>query len=77
MEFLAGEPPRYKPSSRNQEAIDLSLNSYGGSPLAPDALEIGDLAPDFELVVSGGRMFHLQSVLPASPVVIVFYRGHW
>ncbi len=80
-EALAGEPPRYKPSSRSAEPIDLSANHYGGSLLAPAALEIGEKAPDFTLPVSGGGTFHLQSHLQSAaqngPVVIVFYRGHW
>jgi hypothetical protein len=73
----AGEPPRYKPSSRSPEPIDLSVDRYGGSSLAPAALVIGEKAPDFTLPVSGGSTFHLQAAVDNGPVVIVFYRGHW
>ncbi|MDA0272501.1 MAG: redoxin domain-containing protein [Proteobacteria bacterium] len=76
-EVGAVEPPRYKPSSRSPEPIDLSANGYGGSLLAPDALVIGEKAPDFSLPVSGGGTFNLQSAADKGPVVIVFYRGHW
>ena len=77
IEAVAGDPPRYKPSSRSPEPIDLSANVYGGSLLAPAALAIGEKAPDFTLPVSGGGTFQLQSVAVNGPVVIVFYRGHW
>ncbi len=68
--------PRYKPSSRSAEAVDITSNAYGYSRNAPSALEIGETAPDFVLPGPGGQVA-LRELRQDGEVVIVFYRGHW
>ncbi len=72
---FGAEGPMYKPSYRSVEPVDISLNAYGASPMAPAALNLADTAPGFVLPVSGGGEFDLA--LANKPVVIIFYRGHW
>jgi len=69
--------PRYKPSSRSPEPLDIRTNSYGASRSAPAALEIGDRVPDFTLPRAGGGTVSLEGALQRGPVAIIFYRGHW
>ena len=69
--------PRYKPSSRSPQPMDIRTNAYGASRSAPDALEIGDVAPDFTLPRAGGGTVSLAATRSAGPVAIIFYRGHW
>ena len=38
---------------------------------------IGDLAPDFELVDSTGNRQRLSAMVSHGPLVLIFYRGHW
>ena len=73
----ATETPKYRPSSRSPEPIDITTNSYGFSRTAPDALELGLTAPDFVLPRAGGGSSALAQARAQGPVVIVFYRGHW
>jgi hypothetical protein len=75
----AAEPdhPRYKPSSRSPEPLDIRTNEYGASRAAPEALEIGDTAPEFTLARVGGGVLGLGEVRRSGPVVLIFYRGHW
>ena len=74
----AGEAsvPHYPPSSWSPVPVDITSNEYGESYLAPFALELGDISPDFSLPVSGGGSFRLSGA-DRFPVVIIFYRGHW
>ncbi|MEM8766375.1 MAG: hypothetical protein AAGE43_02940 [Pseudomonadota bacterium] len=69
--------PLYKPSSRNPEPLDITSNAYGFSRSAPNALAIGDRAPDFRLRRAGGGELQLSEYLAGGDVVLVFYRGHW
>ena len=69
--------PKYKPSSRAPEAIDITSNRYGFSRTAPDALEIGDTPANFTLERAGGGTVTLAQKLKTGPVVLIFYRGHW
>ncbi len=69
--------PKYKPSARSPEAIDILSNAYGASRSAPNALGIGDTAPDFELPRAGGGQVSMVQRRANGPVAIVFYRGHW
>lgn len=71
--FAAG--PEYKPSSRAPVAIDIATDAYGGSPLAPDARRLREVAPSFNLPISGGGDYELGEKGPVT--AIVFYRGHW
>jgi len=68
--------PRYKPASRT-EPMDIRTNAYGASRSAPNALKIGDLAPDFKLPRAGGGSVSLTAARQSGPVAIIFYRGHW
>lgn len=45
-------------------------NALGG-------LEVGDIAPDFELEDENGEMLTLEERLKAGPVLLVFYRADW
>ena len=69
--------PFYKPSSRSPQPIDILSNSYGRSRSAPDALAIGDQAPDFVLPRAGGGQVRLADHLEQGTLVLIFYRGHW
>ena len=57
--------------------MDITLNAYGYSATAPQALEIGDTAPDFRVVTPQGVTLTSQRLRAGGDVVIVFYRGHW
>lgn len=69
--------PKYKPSGRSPEALNILSNAYGGSRSAPDALQIADRVPDFLLPKAGGGQVSLKTLRTAGPVVLIFYRGHW
>jgi len=44
----------------------------------PDIPDIGETAPDFEVLTSEGGTFHLQQALNTGRnVMLLFYRGHW
>jgi hypothetical protein len=73
----APDVPRYKPSARSPEPLDIRTNAYGASRLAPAALGIGATAPDFDVPRAGGGTVSLARARTRGPVVIVFYRGHW
>lgn len=75
--LVSADIPLYKPSSSSVDAIDISSNEYGRHSVAPDALGIGEYAPDFSLSLSNGELFVLGEEVKDGPVVIVFYRGHW
>ncbi len=74
---LGADVPRYKPSSRSPQPLDITRNDYGFSRTAPAALEIGDLAPGFVLPRAGGGSVSLQQMRTVGPTVLIFYRGHW
>ena len=74
---LGADVPRYKPSSRSAEAVDITTNGYGVSRDAPDALAIGEKAPDFVLPQAGGGEVSLEALRGRGPVALIFYRGHW
>jgi hypothetical protein len=69
--------PKYKPSSSSPLAIDIRSATYGASRLAPDALSIGDPAPNFEVARAGGGQLKFPNKTEAGPTVLIFYRGHW
>lgn len=44
----------------------------------PDIPDIGENAPDFEVLTSKGETFHLKQPLSTGRnVMLLFYRGHW
>ena len=70
------EVPMYKPSSRWPVPLDITSNDYGRSASAPEALEIGDVAPDFTVEGPDGSIA-LADLRARGPVALIFYRGHW
>jgi peroxiredoxin len=38
---------------------------------------VGDVAPDFELPDSTGKMRRLSELITGGLCVVEFYRGHW
>ncbi len=69
--------PRYKPSARSAEPMDIRTNAYGASRDAPNAFGVGDVVPDFTLARAGGGFVELESIRARGPVTLIFYRGHW
>jgi len=44
----------------------------------PNIPDIGEIAPDFEILTSKGETFQLQKALSTGRnVLLLFYRGHW
>jgi peroxiredoxin len=41
------------------------------------SIAVGDTAPDFSLPDSIGQKRRLSELVKDSPLVLVFYRGHW
>jgi hypothetical protein len=71
------EVPKYKPSSNSPAPLDITSNDYGYSRNAPEALSVGDSAPDFSAPRPGGAHVSLAAARQTGPVAIIFYRGHW
>lgn len=69
--------PTYLPSAFSDAAVDITTNAYGAYAGAPDALEIGDLAPDFALPSATGEVVSLGALRAGGDVVLVFFRGFW
>ena len=69
--------PSYKPSSRSPAPVDIRLNEYGANRSAPDALQIGDAAPDFAAPRAGGGIVTSRTLRREGAIVLIFYRGHW
>lgn len=69
--------PRYKPSSRSAEPVDIRTNAYGASRDAPAALSIGERVADFVVPRAGGGVVSLGDAREKGGVAIIFYRGHW
>lgn len=69
--------PRYKPSSRSPQALDIRTNAYGASRSAPDAIGVGEQVADFSAPKAGGGLVSLRQKRQQGPVAIIFYRGHW
>jgi AhpC/TSA family len=62
------------PLSRKQNPI----LSMGDSSSGPGTLvQVGQVAPDFELPDSTGVNRRLSELADSRPVVVLFYRGHW
>lgn len=43
----------------------------------PKGLQVGDAAPEIELISQAGESFSLNEQLKKGPVVLFFYRGNW
>lgn len=59
------------------EIMDAATAELEKRAAASDALQPGDIAPDFILPNVDGRSVRLYSELEKGPVVLVFYRGGW
>jgi hypothetical protein len=70
-------PPRYAPSGTNDATLPITSNAYGAFAGAPDAPQLGDIAPDFEAALVDGGTFSLAQARAAGPVLVMFYRGFW
>jgi peroxiredoxin len=44
---------------------------------AQHAPNVGDFAPDFELVDSTGTRQRLSEMVSRGRLILIFYRGHW
>jgi hypothetical protein len=69
-------PPMYRPSSDGPR-VAITSNAYGAAKFAPNAPQLGDTLPDFELPDARGGTRSLRDERAKGPVVIVFYRGFW
>ncbi len=72
---LSIAPPAYLPSAFSDATVAITTNAYGAYGGAPDALKIGDVAPDFTLPSADGSV--LSSASLDGDVVLVFFRGFW
>lgn len=70
-------PPRYAPSGSSEATLPITSNGYGAFAGAPDAPQLGDVAPDFEAALVDGGTFSLAQARAAGPVLVMFYRGFW
>ena len=79
MASVAATPavPKYKPSARSPQPLDITSNAYGFSRSAPDALALGATVPDFIAPSPSGGTVSLAAARQRGPVAIIFYRGHW
>ena len=69
--FMAGLP------AADAQVVGDSFEKLHASSVAANAINSGDLAPDFELPNARGRMVRLSRALANGPVVLSFYRGGW
>lgn len=60
-----------------QRVIDQALAELERSGIAQSCLQVGEMAPDFELETADGARVSLESALSNGPVVLTFYRGGW
>lgn len=47
------------------------------TPIRETPLQAGETAPNFELADSTGVQRWLSDLCASSPMVLLFYRGHW
>ena len=47
------------------------------TPIRETPPQPGEIAPDFELPDSTATLQRLSDLCASSPVVLLFYRGHW
>jgi hypothetical protein len=58
----------------NQLEVSMAASSYSVRATPPQP---GETAPEFELPDFTGATQRLSNLCAASPLVLVFYRGHW
>jgi peroxiredoxin len=66
-----------KSDSAKIASYDAGLKAVEESGILNSALNVGDLAPDFELQDQTGVAVKLSDVLKDGPVVLTWYRGGW
>ncbi len=64
-------------SPERLQANTQTISDLIASGLSASALREGDVAPDFALPDTHGRLLALKTLLDRGPVVISFYRGLW
>jgi hypothetical protein len=74
--FESGGPP-YNASRERIEIMHRATEELRRSGLAERALNVGDLAPAFELDNQDGQLVRSADLLAHGPLVITFFRGHW
>lgn len=62
-----------------QKIVDFAegINLVAQSGVLQTAKNVGDMAPDFELISFTGERVSLTGLLKYGPVVIIWYRGEW
>ena len=60
-----------------QARMDGWVTGLCESGLGQDALQAGEMVPDFALPGADGRIVDFADVLARGPAVISFYRGSW
>jgi len=68
---------RARRSPEAQAVIDAAIDRLHRSGLAEACLQRGEMAPDFALPDTGGRIVSLEAALAHGPAVVTFYRGGW
>jgi hypothetical protein len=74
--FESGGPP-YNASRERIEIMHRATEELRRSGLAERALNVGDLAPAFELDNQDGQLVRSDDLLAHGTLVITFFRGHW
>jgi hypothetical protein len=74
--FESGGPP-YNASRERIEIMHRATEELRRSGLAERALNVGDLAPAFELDNQDGQLVRSADLLAHGTLVITFFRGHW
>jgi hypothetical protein len=70
-EFLAKAPPEAA-AAMQRATLDLQNSGILGR-----AIQVGALAPDFQLTNTEGTEIALGDLLDQGPLVLSFYRGRW
>ncbi|MDX1350117.1 MAG: peroxiredoxin-like family protein [Putridiphycobacter sp.] len=53
------------------------LQAVRDSQIVENALQLGDIAPDFTLTNASGEAVNLYNELESGPVILMWYRGGW
>ncbi len=69
-------PPRSR-AVRGAPLLPITSNEYGFDPRAPQAVRVGETAPDFTVPSAAGGPVTLSVLAKRGQVVLVIYRGQW
>mmetsp|Transcript_50171 Transcript_50171/g.121561 ORF Transcript_50171/g.121561 Transcript_50171/m.121561 type:complete len:451 (-) Transcript_50171:775-2127(-) len=64
-------------SEEDMHAYQSFIEDISQKKVAEGAVDVGEVAPDFELQDQDGETVHLQELVQQGPVVVIFYRGKW